>query len=83
MVKFRWLDYFGTPLTFSVLVEILSRSLLKLLWVRFITLTNSFFSFLFMRFGVDLNYNTDGKIYKNSVNITLASHWCIYYSLKN
>jgi hypothetical protein len=74
MVKFRWLDYFGTPLAFNVLVKILSRSLLKLLWVRFITLTNSlFFSFSIYAFGVDLNYKTDLIIYKNSVKITVAS----------
>jgi hypothetical protein len=30
-----------------------------------------------------LNYNTDLKIYTNSVKITVASHWCIYFSLKN
>jgi hypothetical protein len=36
-----------------------------------------------MLFGLDLNYNSDLKIYKKYVNITVASHWCIYYSLKN
>jgi hypothetical protein len=77
MVKFRWLDYFGTPLTLSVLVRTLSRSLLKLLGVRFITLTNSLFSFPIYAFGVDLNYNTDLKIYNNSVKITVAFHWFI------
>jgi hypothetical protein len=35
LVKFKWSDYFGIPLTFSVLVKSLSRSLLKPLWVRF------------------------------------------------
>jgi hypothetical protein len=49
MVKFRWSDYLGIPLTFSVLVKSLSRSLLKSVWVRFITFTNSlFFLFPFM-----------------------------------
>jgi hypothetical protein len=49
MVKFKWSDYFGVPLNFSVLVKSLSRSLLKSLWVRFITFTISlFFLFPFM-----------------------------------
>jgi hypothetical protein len=80
MVKFKWLDYFGIPLTFSVLVKSLSRSLLKSLWVGFITFTNSlFFFFSIYTFRVGLNYNTDLKIYKNSVKIIVASHWCIYF----
>jgi hypothetical protein len=79
MVKFKWSDYFGIPLTFSVLVKSLSRSLLKSLWVGFITFTNSlFFFFSIYAFRVGLNYNTDLKIYKNSVQILVASHWCIY-----
>jgi hypothetical protein len=45
MVKFRWSDYLGIPLTFSVLVKILSRSLLKSVWVRFIILLILSFSF--------------------------------------
>jgi hypothetical protein len=49
MVKFKWSDYFSIPLTFSVFVKSLSRSLLKSLWVRFIIFTNSlFFLFPFM-----------------------------------
>jgi hypothetical protein len=49
MVQFKWSDYFGIPLTLSVLVKSLSRSLLKSLWVGFITFTNSlFFLFPFM-----------------------------------
>jgi hypothetical protein len=58
MVKFKLSDYFGISLTFSVLVKSLSRSLLKSLWVRFITFTNSLFSpSLLMLFRVGLNYN--------------------------
>jgi hypothetical protein len=84
MVKFKWSDYFGIPLTFSVLVKSLSRSLLKPLWVGIISLTNSlFFLFSIYAFRVGLNYNTDLKIYKNSVKITVVSHWCIYFSVKN
>jgi hypothetical protein len=52
---------------------------LKSLWVGFITFTNSlFFFFSIYAFRVGLNYNTDLKIYKNSVQILVASHWCIY-----
>jgi hypothetical protein len=45
MVKFKWSDYFGIPLTFSVLVKSLSRSLLKSICIGFITFTNSLFFF--------------------------------------
>jgi hypothetical protein len=84
MVKFKWSDYFGILLTFSVLVKSLSRSLLKSLWARFITFTNSlFFPLLLMLFRVGLNYNIASKNLKNSIKITVASNWCIYFSLKN
>jgi hypothetical protein len=41
----------------------------------------SLFPFSLYAFRVSLNYNTDLNIYKNSVKITVASHWCIYFSL--
>jgi hypothetical protein len=75
MVKFKWSDYFGIPLTFSVLVKNLSRSVLKSLWVRFITFTNSLlFPFSIYAFRVGLNYSIVSKIFKNSVKLTVASH---------
>jgi hypothetical protein len=75
MVKFKWSYYFGIPLTLSVLLKSLSRFLVKSLWVRFITFTNSlFFPFLLMLFRVGLNYNIASKIPKNSVKITVSSH---------
>jgi hypothetical protein len=77
-------NYFGTPLTFSILVKILTRFMLKLLWLRYNTSIDShFFSFLLMLFRGGLNCNIVSKISKNSVKITVASHWCIYFSLKN
>jgi hypothetical protein len=52
--------------------------------VRSTTFANSFFSsFLFMLSKVGLNYNISIKISKNSVKITVASHWCIIFILKS
>jgi hypothetical protein len=36
-----------------------------------------------MLFRVGLNYNIVSKISKNPIKITVVSHWCIYFSLKN
>jgi hypothetical protein len=57
--------------------------MLKLLWLRYNTSIDSLiFPFLPMLFRGGLNYNIVSKISKNYVKITVASHWCIYFSLK-
>jgi hypothetical protein len=43
----------------------------------------SLFPFSIMLFKVGLNYNIALYIFKNSVNITVVSRWCIILSLKN
>jgi hypothetical protein len=83
MVKLKWSDDFGIPLTFSVLVKSLSRSLLKSLWVGFITFTNFLFLlFSIYAFRVGLNYNTDLKFTKICKNYSGFSLVCITQSQK-
>jgi hypothetical protein len=43
----------------------------------------SLFPFSIILFQVGLNYNIALKMSKNSVQITLVSHWCIILSLKS
>jgi hypothetical protein len=43
----------------------------------------SLFPFSIMLFKVGLNYNIALTISKNLVTITVVSHWCIIFSLKN
>jgi hypothetical protein len=50
----------------------------------YITFVNSLFPlFPFMLFKVGLNYNIALKFSKTSINIKVASHWCINFSFKN
>jgi hypothetical protein len=65
-------------------VILLTRFLAAIVGVILINLSNpSFYFYLFYAFKVGLNYKIVLQISKDSVKITVASHWCITLCLKN
>jgi hypothetical protein len=71
----EWLDHF--------LSDIFNKILSCNYWGDVINLSNpSFYFYFFYAFKVSLNYKIVLKISKNSVKITVASHWCITLFLK-
>jgi hypothetical protein len=65
-------------------VIFLTRFLAAIIGVILINLSNpSFYFYFFYAFKVGLNYKIVLQISKNSVKITVASHWCITLCLKN
>jgi hypothetical protein len=64
-------------------VIFLTRFLAAIIGVILINLSNpSFYFYFFYAFKVGLNYKIVLQISKNSVKLTVASHWCITLSLK-
>jgi hypothetical protein len=64
-------------------VIFLTRFLAAIIGVMLINLSNpSFYFYFFNAFKVSLNYKIVLQILKNSVKITVASHWCITLCLK-
>jgi hypothetical protein len=65
-------------------VIFLTRFLAAIVGVILINLSNpSFLFYFFYAFKVGLNYKIVLQIFKNSVKITVASHWCITLCFKN